>query len=114
MVFSKGPKNKFQNSHGKRAISVRATECQKKFCIYYCIQLVSFKASVVDVLQVESLLEEIRTAFIDNLPSVSWMDDETRDYATQKAGAVTKMLGYPDFIMDPVKLDEYYEKVRTL
>ena len=110
-MFSKVPKNKFKIAMVKEP---SVFELLNVYCIYYCIQLVCFKASVVDVLQVESLLEEIRTAFIDNLPSVSWMDDETRDYATQKAGAVTKMLGYPDFIMDPVKLDEYYEKVRTL
>lgn len=61
--------------------------------------------------EVESLLEDIRAAFISNLPSVSWMDYQTRDYAIQKAQAVTKMLGYPDFILDPVKLDKYYEKM---
>ena len=56
-------------------------------------------------------MEEVRSAFIENLPSVAWMSEETRSYATEKAHAVTKMLGYPDYILDPVKLDEYYEKV---
>ena len=62
-------------------------------------------------LQVESLFEEIRSAFLDNLPSVVWMDEDTRNYAVEKAEAVTKMLGYPDYIQDPAKLDDYYVNV---
>ena len=58
-------------------------------------------------------MEEVRSAFTDNLPSVSWMSEETRSYATEKAHAVKKMLGYPDYILDPVKLDKHYERVHS-
>ena len=57
-------------------------------------------------------MEEVRAAFIDNLPYVTWMSDKTRSYATEKAHAVKRMLGYPDYILDPVKLDKHYERVR--
>jgi endothelin-converting enzyme len=39
------------------------------------------------------------------------MDDKTRAYAKEKAASVNKMLGYPDYILDPKELDEHYENV---
>ena len=59
----------------------------------------------------ESLFEEIRTAFIANLDNLEWMDDSTRAYAKEKANGVDKMLGYPDYILDPKELDKHYENV---
>ncbi|XP_052219549.1 endothelin-converting enzyme homolog isoform X2 [Dreissena polymorpha] len=61
--------------------------------------------------EVKELLEEIRAAFISNLDDISWMDASTRDYAKVKAAAVTKMLGYPDYIADRKKLDQHYENL---
>lgn len=78
-------------------------------CLYF--ELPPFDTKT-DLLQVESIFEEIRTAFIENLDDLDWMDDETRTYAVKKAKAVDKMLGYPDYITDPVKLDEHYKNVR--
>ncbi|XP_053402259.1 endothelin-converting enzyme homolog isoform X2 [Mercenaria mercenaria] len=60
---------------------------------------------------VESLFEEIRAAFIANLDDLEWMDDKTRAYAIEKANGVSKMLGYPDYVLDPAKLDKHYENV---
>ena len=53
----------------------------------------------------------IRTSFVHNLDNVPWMDDLTRSRAKDKALAITKKIAYPDWIMDPVKLDEHYENV---
>ena len=75
------------------------------------MQNVGFLMTQLICLQVDGLMEEVRSAFIDNLPSVSWMSEETRSYATEKAHAVKKMLGYPGYILDPVKLDKHYERV---
>lgn len=33
------------------------------------------------------MIEEVKTAFKNNLPSLSWMDDETRAAAVDKVGA---------------------------
>ncbi|KAK3607412.1 hypothetical protein CHS0354_003048 [Potamilus streckersoni] len=60
---------------------------------------------------VVNMFEELRKAFIDNLPAVSWMDDMTRNYAKQKAEAVGRNIGYPDWILDQAELDKYYEKL---
>ncbi|XP_060085716.1 endothelin-converting enzyme homolog [Ylistrum balloti] len=61
--------------------------------------------------QVEDILEQVRAAFISNLPSVTWMDDATREKAVEKAEKVSKKIAYPDWILDPVKLDKYYENL---
>ena len=52
--------------------------------------------------------------FRQNLPETPWMDSETIKKAEEKVGAMTYEVGYPDFIADPTKLDEYYVKVRCL
>ncbi|XP_033724972.1 endothelin-converting enzyme homolog isoform X2 [Pecten maximus] len=61
--------------------------------------------------QVEDILEKVRTAFLANLPSVSWMDEPTRVKAVEKAEKIGKKIAYPDWILDPVKLDTYYENL---
>ena len=39
---------------------------------------------------------------------MDWMDEETRRRAKEKAEAIELKVGYPDFILDPKRLDEYY------
>ena len=41
------------------------------------------------------------------------MDDETKARAVEKANAVSQMIGYPDFVINPAKLDEHYANVRN-
>ena len=65
-----------------------------------------------NLFQVQHLFNEIHQAFINNLDSVEWMDEQTRAYALEKAEFVTNMLGYPDYIKDQTLLDKHYENVR--
>ncbi|KAI8517248.1 Endothelin-converting enzyme 2 [Branchiostoma belcheri] len=57
----------------------------------------------------EEMIGDVKRAFIRNLPNLQWMDDETRRAAEDKAEAVYDMIGFPDYILDPEKLDEKYE-----
>ncbi|CAO1405438.1 unnamed protein product [Diamesa hyperborea] len=59
--------------------------------------------------QAEDMINEIRTAFKDNLSKLNWMDKETRTLADEKADAISDMIGFPDYILDPVQLDEKYK-----
>ena len=59
--------------------------------------------------QAEEMINEIRTAFKDNLSKLNWMDKETRTLADEKADAISDMIGFPDYILDPVQLDEKYK-----
>ncbi|XP_013855276.1 endothelin-converting enzyme 2, partial [Austrofundulus limnaeus] len=54
------------------------------------------------------MINEIRSEFKQSLDRLSWMDDETRQAAKDKADAVYDMIGYPEFILDQKKLDDYY------
>ncbi|MCA9715281.1 MAG: M13 family metallopeptidase [Myxococcales bacterium] len=51
-----------------------------------------------------SMLQGIETAFEANLPGLSWMDDDTRARAIEKAKAVANKIGYPDKWRDYSKL----------
>lgn len=70
----------------------------------------TFKGGSKD--KAKEMIENVRTAFTDNLPDLDWMDDATRAAALDKANAVTDMIGYPNYILDHVKLDEKYESLK--
>jgi len=54
------------------------------------------------------MINQIRKAFTKNLKNLDWMDAETRASAEEKANAITDMIGFPDFILQPSELDERY------
>lgn len=56
----------------------------------------------------EQMIEKIRRAFTQNLRNLEWMDNKTREAAVEKANAITDMIGFPDFILNPTDLDERY------
>uniref|UniRef100_A0A4W4HPB7 endothelin-converting enzyme 1 n=1 Tax=Electrophorus electricus TaxID=8005 RepID=A0A4W4HPB7_ELEEL len=57
----------------------------------------------------EGMINEIRTAFKAALDDLSWMDEQTRQAAKDKADAIYDMIGFPDFILDPKELDDVYD-----
>lgn len=57
----------------------------------------------------EEMINEVRNAFKQNLKNLEWMDAETRQLAEEKADAISDMIGFPDYILDPVLLDERYK-----
>ncbi|XP_065582225.1 endothelin-converting enzyme homolog isoform X2 [Artemia franciscana] len=62
----------------------------------------------------EEMIRSVRDAFIGNFPSLTWMDEKTRDAAKEKAIAITSMIGFPDFILNKDKLDEYYKDLHVI
>lgn len=59
--------------------------------------------------QAEEMINEIRSAFKENLRKLNWMDKETRVLAEDKADAISDMIGFPDYILKPAQLDEKYK-----
>ena len=47
------------------------------------------------------------------MAQVDWMDQATRIKAEEKLKFISPMIGYPDWILNAAKLDEYYENVST-
>lgn len=58
--------------------------------------------------QSEQMIDEIRQAFQHNLRNLRWMDAETRQLAVEKADAISDMIGFPDYILQPAQLDDKY------
>lgn len=59
------------------------------------------------------MINDVREAFKRNLKNLKWMDDETREAAMVKADAISDMIGFPDFILNPSQLDRKYEKLEV-
>lgn len=57
----------------------------------------------------EDMINSVRLAFKDNLENLEWMDPETRILANEKADAISDMIGFPDYILNPQLLDERYK-----
>ncbi|KAH3827140.1 hypothetical protein DPMN_129069, partial [Dreissena polymorpha] len=57
----------------------------------------------------ESMIEEVKQAFKNNLPSLDWMDDDTRTAAIDKANAVIDMIGFPEYILNTTRLNQEYK-----
>lgn len=55
------------------------------------------------------MINEVRSAFQQNLRNLDWMDEETRVLAVEKADAISDMIGFPDYILNPAQLDEKYK-----
>lgn len=59
----------------------------------------------------KSLIGDIKSSFKSKLPDLSWMDEATRVKAADKADRVIEKIGYPDWVENNTKLDEYYAKL---
>ncbi|EDV23905.1 uncharacterized protein TRIADDRAFT_26381 [Trichoplax adhaerens] len=55
-----------------------------------------------------SMVQGIRSAFLKALPSLNWMDAQTRKVAAEKANAIHDQIGYPDFILNEAQLAQFY------
>ena len=58
-----------------------------------------------------SMTREIQRSFRELLNQTSWIDDETKELATEKVNAMLLRIGYPDFILQPELLNERYKDV---
>lgn len=59
----------------------------------------------------KSVAKEIHEEFIETLKQVSWLDDESREAAIEKANAMKFHIGYPDALANDTILDEYHKEL---
>lgn len=60
---------------------------------------------------IEMIYKKIIDTFRMRLPSADWMDSETRSRALEKVNGLMHKIGYPDWILDSVQLDNYYKNL---
>ncbi|XP_076639917.1 neprilysin-4 isoform X3 [Colletes latitarsis] len=58
-----------------------------------------------------SMTREIQRSFRELLNQTSWIDNETKELATEKVNAMLLRIGYPDFILQSELLNERYKDV---
>lgn len=63
--------------------------------------------------QAEEMINRVKTAFKENLINLDWMDAETRRLATEKADAISDMIGFPNYILNSQLLDERYRDLNV-
>lgn len=106
----------------KALIGSEGIEVSWRYCVTDTNQVMGFALGSLFVRRVfqgnskeraEEMIYSIRNAFKDNLPNLSWMDDSTRMLAREKADHINQMIGFPDFILSPDKLNGKYEGVSS-
>ncbi|XP_058823169.1 neprilysin-2-like [Topomyia yanbarensis] len=55
------------------------------------------------------MVNNIKSAFVDILKNVKWMDEITRQSALDKVGSMVTHIGYPDELMYDRNIAEYYD-----
>lgn len=104
----------------KALIGSEGIEVSWRYCVTDTNQVMGFALGSLFVRRVfegkskeraEEMIYSIRNAFKDNLSNLSWMDDRTRTLAKEKADSINQMIGFPDFILNPEKLNGKYEGV---
>lgn len=106
----------------KALIGSEGNDVPWRYCVTDTNQVMGFALGSLFVRRVfqgnskeraEEMIYSIRNAFKDNLPNLSWMDDRTRMLAREKADHINQMIGFPDFILNPDKLNDKYEGVSS-
>lgn len=58
--------------------------------------------------EVNAMVEDLRVSFKDLLAVNEWMDNTTKPLAMEKADAISKYIGYPDWYGNDTALETYY------
>jgi len=91
-----------------------------RYCVSDTNNVVGFAVGAIFVRQAfhgeskpaaEQMIAEIREAFKTNLQNLTWVDKQTREKAIEKANEISDMIGFPDYILDPVELDKKYAEL---
>lgn len=61
--------------------------------------------------KVLTMLAHIRRAFNSLVEDIPWMDDGTKCSTLNKSNAMRSFVGFPEWIIEPGKLDEFYGNV---
>ena len=60
------------------------------------------------------MVSEIQTEMKRHFNESSWMDNNAKLLAMKKVDGMRKNIGYPDWYNQKGKIDEYYDKVKSI
>lgn len=58
--------------------------------------------------KVQTMIDNIRCAFDDIVHEINWMDSGTKWSTLEKSRAMRSLIGFPEWILEPGKLDDFY------
>lgn len=58
--------------------------------------------------QADAMVEDLRAAFKELVTETDWMDADTQVKAQQKADMMLQLIGYPDWLLDNDRVDQYF------
>ncbi|XP_015834804.2 neprilysin isoform X1 [Tribolium castaneum] len=61
--------------------------------------------------KVEQMLYDIKSAFMEHVKTISWMDQKTRTATLEKSKEMISFIGYPDWLLDKGALEIYYQGI---
>ncbi|XP_048581643.1 endothelin-converting enzyme homolog [Nematostella vectensis] len=60
---------------------------------------------------VKEIVENIRQVLVTDLQNVDWMESNSRQAAIRKAKTIRENIGFPDYLLDDIKLDDIFRDV---
>lgn len=63
------------------------------------------------ILKVNEMIDDIQSSFIDAVEKTSWIDTKTKSAIKEKVLFIKRRIGFPEWILDPTEVDDYYEQV---
>ncbi|XP_018561401.1 endothelin-converting enzyme homolog [Anoplophora glabripennis] len=61
--------------------------------------------------KVEKMISEIKNAFVQHVESINWMDSQTKKVTLEKSKEMITFIGYPDWLFEEGRVDDYYKDV---
>lgn len=108
---------KIHSEYAKHITKLESATPRSLYCASGVNQLVGMAVSyaIADNLflnhtkpMVVTMLNNIREAFNNLVRQTAWMDDRTKCSTLEKSEAMKSLIGFPEWILDKEKLDEFY------
>ncbi|XP_022902040.2 neprilysin [Onthophagus taurus] len=61
--------------------------------------------------KVETMLKNIKDAFVERVKKITWMDDETKDATLEKSSEMVSFIGFPEWLLNKTALEIYYDGI---
>lgn len=61
-----------------------------------------------EIFQVERMVSDLKQAFVDHVKNINWMDHATKEITIEKSQEMISFIGYPDWLFEQGKMDDYY------
>lgn len=71
----------------------------------------SFTSSTYKNKHIDEMLDNIKSSFVNSVDKLNWMDNSTKTKVKRKNDKMNFFVGYPDWMMDDRKLNDFYSGV---